>query len=166
MVMCLGDPPGAVSDATLCYPVVDGEVLLIEKQRGLGAGKLVGPGGKVEGTETPRECVVREVMEELHVRPREPSKVGEFTFRLGDEAPRLVHVFRATGVDGTPRPSPEAIPHWFPADDLPYDRMWADDRHWLPHLLDHRPFTAQFTLDADGDTLLESRVDTGDVDWQ
>ncbi len=41
--------------ATLCYLLRPGdeEVLLIRKKRGLGEGKFVGPGGKVEDGETP-----------------------------------------------------------------------------------------------------------------
>ena len=34
-------------DATLLYVVRDGEILLIYKKRGIGAGKLNGAGGKV-----------------------------------------------------------------------------------------------------------------------
>mgnify|MGYP000604467105 CR=1 FL=1 len=157
-----------VWEATLCYPVVDGDVLLIEKQRGLGEGKLVGAGGKLEADETPRACVIREVQEELDVAISAPEKLGEFTFRFGDEDPRLVHVFRTDTVDGTPSASAEAVPRWFPADDLPYDRMWADDRYWLPHLLDGEPFEAHFEFDADGEQLLSKTVNTVDdaaKDW-
>lgn len=153
-------------EATLCYPVVDDEVLLIEKQRGLGEGKLVGAGGKLEAGETPRECVFREVREELDIGIVDPEKVGEFTFRFGDENPRLVHVFRTDDIDGTPTESEEAVPRWYPADDLPYDRMWEDDRYWLPHLLDRQPFTAHFEFDDDGEEMLEKQVETdGDFEW-
>ena len=34
--------------ANLCFIVKDGSVLLIRKKRGLGAGKVNGPGGKIE----------------------------------------------------------------------------------------------------------------------
>lgn len=148
-------------EATLCYPVIENEVLLIEKQRGLGAGKIIGAGGKLENGETPRECVIREVREELDVTIPNPEKVGEFTFRFGDEEPRLVHVFRAESIDGVPTESPEAVPRWFPADDLPYDRMWEDDRYWLPHLLEGEPFTAHFDFDEDGEEMLSKTVETG-----
>jgi hypothetical protein len=37
------------------------EVLLIRKKRGLGAGKINGPGGRLEPGETPRACAIREV---------------------------------------------------------------------------------------------------------
>ncbi|MEM9057182.1 MAG: NUDIX domain-containing protein, partial [Pseudomonadota bacterium] len=49
--------------ATLLFVVRGGEVLLIHKKRGLGAGKINGPGGRVEPGETVQECAVREVRE-------------------------------------------------------------------------------------------------------
>ena len=37
-----------VIHATLMFIVKDGRILLIEKKRGLGAGKINGPGGKID----------------------------------------------------------------------------------------------------------------------
>ncbi len=160
-------PPGGVQPATVCYPVVDGEMLLIRKQRGLGAGKLIGAGGKVEDGETPGECVRREVREELHVRPVGVEQRGEIEFHFGGPASDgdslLVSVYAADGVDGEPEPTAEATPVWHPVDDLPYDEMWVDDRVWLPHLLDGRTFAARFVLDDGGERLTEYAVDL-DVD--
>jgi len=45
--------------ATLMFIVRDGRVLLIEKKRGLGAGKVRGPGGKIEQGQIPPGGVVR-----------------------------------------------------------------------------------------------------------
>ena len=45
--------------ATLLFIFRDGEVLLIRKKRGLGAGKINGPGGKIDPGETPEQCAVR-----------------------------------------------------------------------------------------------------------
>ena len=41
-------------------------------------------------------------------------------------------VFTATEFDGTPAETDEAVPVWFPVDDLPYHNMWADDPVWYP----------------------------------
>ena len=46
--------------ATLMFVLRDGRILLIEKKRGLGAGKINGPGGKIEPGETPLQAVMRE----------------------------------------------------------------------------------------------------------
>ncbi|MFC3478504.1 8-oxo-dGTP diphosphatase [Halobacterium litoreum] len=146
-------------EATLCYPVVDDEVLLIEKRRGVGAGNVNGPGGKLEPGETPRECVVREVREEVAVRV-DPEKMGELHFTFGDDPFMFVHVFRADDPTGDPEPSEEADPFWCPVDDIPYDRMWEDDRYWVPHLLEGTQFRGDAVFDEDGDELLEWDLET------
>ena len=45
--------------ATLLFVIRRGEVLLIRKLRGLGAGKINAPGGRLEPGETPAEADVR-----------------------------------------------------------------------------------------------------------
>ena len=44
-----------------------GDILLIRKKRGLGAGKINGPGGRVDPGETVTACALREVREELRI---------------------------------------------------------------------------------------------------
>lgn len=143
------NPPEDTNPATLCYPIVEDSMLLIRKQRGLGAGKIVGPGGTIEPGETPRECAIREVREEVGVTV-EPEKLGELDFWIGNEPETFAHVFRAPGVDGEPRESPEAVPEWHPVSALPYHDMWPADRCWLPHLLDGEYFEARVKMDAEG----------------
>ena len=53
--------------ATLMFVVQKGRILLIRKKRGIGAGKVNGPGGKFEPGETALQCVLREVREELQI---------------------------------------------------------------------------------------------------
>ena len=55
--------------ATLVFVVRGGRILLIRKKRGLGAGKINGPGGRLEPGESPLDCAVREVQEELRTTP-------------------------------------------------------------------------------------------------
>jgi hypothetical protein len=64
-----------------------------------------------------------------------------------------VHVFRASGCRGEPRESDEASPFWVSVAEIPFDRMWADDRHWFPLLLRGESFDGRFTFD--GDVLLD-----------
>ncbi|WP_135365129.1 8-oxo-dGTP diphosphatase [Halosimplex halophilum] len=153
------------TEATLCHPVVDGELLLIRKRRGLGAGKLVGPGGKVEDGETPREAARREVREELRVDPVGLEKCGKFDFHFRDgsvdDDSMHVHVFAADGIEGDPEATEEAVPEWHPADAVPYDEMWVDDRVWLPHLLDGETFRGEFVLNDDGESLVRYEMEIG-----
>ena len=121
--------------ATLLFVVKDGTVLLIRKKRGLGAGKINGPGGRLEANETPMECAIRETREELLINPLQVRAAGELFFHAED-MPRIHgHVFVATDYEGTPSETDEAIPLWFPVADIPYDEMWDDDRYWLPAVL-------------------------------
>ena len=45
--------------ATLCFIIKDGEILLIRKKRGFGAGKINAPGGRIEPGELPIDCAIR-----------------------------------------------------------------------------------------------------------
>lgn len=125
------------------------EILLIEKKRGLGAGKINGPGGKIDPGETPLEAVIRETQEELLVTPIDPIKLGELHFHMSDVPHIICHVYRADAFTGTPTETDEAVPVWTRHSEIPYDRMWEDDRHWLPFLLENRTFDGKFSFRGD-----------------
>ena len=146
--------------ATLLFVIRDGQVLLIRKLRGLGAGKINGPGGKLDPGETPLECAVRETREEVGVVATGVEQAGELSFQWVDDTPSLFcTVFRATGCVGEPISTDEAIPIWADLDAVPYAEMWPDDRLWFPHLLAGRPFRARCVLD--GDRLLDAVTESG-----
>ncbi len=148
-----------VDRATLLFVVRDGQVLLIRKKRGLGAGKINGPGGRRDAGETPLECAVREVQEELCVTPTGVTLRGQLLFQFIDGYSIHVHVFTASDCDGEPEETDEAIPLWTDLDRIPYDEMWADDRIWLPLMLDGKGFLGRFIFD--GDTMLDHQVEVG-----
>lgn len=143
--------------ATLCF-IQDGDhVLLIRKKRGIGEGLFNGPGGKIEDGETPKQCALREVKEEIgvHVPGDAVEKCGELHFVFGDDPFMHVHVFTTTEFHGKPEETEEAAPHWFHIDKLPFEEMWPDDRHWFPLMLDGETFYGEFFFDEDGDEILE-----------
>lgn len=135
--------------ATLMFIVKEGQILLIEKKRGLGAGKINGPGGKIEAGESPLESVFRETQEELMIAPVGVRKLGELWFSMSDHPDILCHVFRADDFTGTPTETDEAIPVWFALDQIPYQRMWEDDLYWLPYLLRDETFIGRFVFDGE-----------------
>ena len=151
--------PGLV--ATLLFVVKDGKVLLIRKKRGLGAGKINGPGGKLDPGETPEQCAIRETWEELGVTATGVTDTGRLSFQFVDGMKLYVHVFRADDCVGEPVETDEAIPRWTPVEAIPYDEMWADDREWLHLLLAGRKFAGYF--DFDSDDMLSCRVDLVDT---
>ena len=144
--------------ATLLFVIRDGQILLIHKKRGLGAGNINGPGGRLEPGETPRAAAIRETEEEIGVTPQGVEARGELFFQFVDGLSLHVTVFRAEDFTGTLRETDEAIPLWASLDAIPYERMWADDRHWLPMLLAGDTFRGHFLFD--GAALRDHRLET------
>ncbi|MFT7220939.1 MAG: 8-oxo-dGTP diphosphatase [Candidatus Azotimanducaceae bacterium] len=143
--------------ATLMFVIRNNEVLLIRKKRGLGAGKINGPGGRLEDNETTEECAIRETNEELVINPLNVKYAGELFFHAEDDMPRIHGwVYIATDFEGTPTETDEAIPIWFPLNALPFDEMWEDDRLWLSQILAGQIVRGYFTFE--GEKLLDSDV--------
>jgi 8-oxo-dGTP diphosphatase len=143
--------------ATLVFIVKDGRILLIRKKRGLGAGKINAAGGRLEPGESPIDGAVREVQEELRITPLDLRYAGENSFQFVDGYSIHVHVFMASDYEGTPVETDEAIPLWFPLDEIPYEEMWVDDRMWVPHLLNGVAFSGRYIFD--GDDMLDYELD-------
>lgn len=135
--------------ATLLF-VCDGtRILLIEKKRGLGAGKVNAPGGRLEPGETPQQAAVRETEEEVCITPLDVTYAGELYFQFIDGLKLFCTVFKAAAYHGTPQETGEAKPFWVERDAIPYDRMWRDDHEWLPLLLNNIEFRGFFIFDDD-----------------
>jgi 8-oxo-dGTP diphosphatase len=145
--------------ATLMFIIDEAreQVLLIRKKRGLGAGKINGPGGKIDPGETSVQCAIRETQEELGVTALAPVKHGELWFQFVDGLSLHVDVFIATAHEGTAVETEEAVPLWTPLTALPLDEMWADDRFWLEEMLvARRRFIGRFTFEDD--TMLSNEM--------
>jgi 8-oxo-dGTP diphosphatase len=143
--------------ATLVFVIRDGEILLIRKKRGLGAGKINGPGGRAERGESIVACAHREFEEELCARPTGVVQLGELQFQFLDGYAIHVTVFTADGCDGEVCETEEAVPQWTALDRIPYDEMWEDDRIWLPRLLAGDRFAGRFVFD--GDAMVDGAVE-------
>lgn len=140
------------------------EVLLGEKRRGLGSGRVVGPGGKREGTETAVETAVREVAEEVGLRldPADLEARGtlDYRFPFRPSWSQVSDVFVCRHWSGTPTASEELAPRWIPVADVPYDAMWDDARYWLPGVLAGGSVEARFTF-ADDDATVAGFTGSG-----
>ncbi len=135
--------------ATLLFVVRDDRILLIHKKRGLGAGKVNGPGGRLSPGEEPVEGALREVQEEVGVTVEDVEQMGELSFQFTDGHSIHCYVFRAGGLTGCPQATDEATPFWVPVDGIPYQEMWDDDRLWLPLMLQGRRFQGRVLFDGE-----------------
>jgi len=138
-----------VDRATLVFVIRKNQILLIRKKRGLGAGKISGPGGRLEPGESFVACAIREVREELGVEVSELVQLGEHRFQFIDEHSIHVHVYRTHKIDGVPIETDEAVPLWFSLNEIPFDEMWEDDKHWLPLVVQSKRFSGDWLFDRD-----------------
>ena len=134
---------------TLCFIIENGKILLIEKKRGLGAGKVNGPGGRIEVGETAEQGAIRETQEEVGLTPTGMEWAGELSFQFRDGYSLHVELYRASGWTGELCETDEAKPFWCSTSEIPYGRMWADDEQWMPRLLAGEKFRGWFEFDGD-----------------
>jgi len=149
--------------ATLGIIIHDGKLLLGEKKKGeIGTGVLSGPGGKLDPGETLPECLIRETREELAVGldPASLELVAYIVFHKGRTRFMLlnkilnffgrrssvpdfgVYVYRAKILSGRLVETDDMIPGLYPLDNLPLERMYEADRHWLPKAANGEKFCA------------------------
>ena len=82
----------------------------------------------------------------------------KFFFSAKSEWNQIVHVFTAAIWKNEPQESDEMRPEWFGHSLIPFDKMRADDRHWLPLVLQGKQITAQFTFAEDNQTIREFEI--------
>ncbi|KAF9457142.1 NUDIX hydrolase domain-like protein [Collybia nuda] len=144
---------------TNAFIVQEGKVLLGYKKRGFGRHKYNGFGGKVEEGETYLQAALRELEEEAGITaPLEHA--GSLLFLTeGIEKAFQIEIYRATEYSGTISETEEMRPEWFslgPADktdiqELPFDKMWDTDRHWLPLLASGQKFVGRADFKCSGE---------------
>jgi len=144
---------GEVKRTTLCFVFnrAEGLLLMIEKRRGQGAGKWNVPGGKLHAGESEEAAAIRECEEETGIRPAAVTLAGrlEFYFPESKSWDNTCAVFTAEAFTGTlVKESEECFAHWVKLDAIPFDRMWDDDKLWVPLLLRGKPFHRIYTFDA------------------
>ena len=139
---------------TLCLLLKDDEILLAVKKRGFGVGKLNGIGGKVDQGESIIEAAARELKEEVGVTAdlEHLESIGDikFYFKNKPDWDQHMHMFFVKSWEGEPAESEEMRPEWHKQQSIPFDRMWADDKHWIPLALSGKKIKGEFHFNEDG----------------
>ena len=138
-----------VVPAVLIYVRSGDHVLMIHRTGKKGdyhSGKWNGLGGKFEADESPLECARRELREESGLDLEEPQfhclGVIQFpNFKAHKHEDWLVYVFSARIEERVSSlKCSEGDLHWVPSTDLLQLNLWPGDRHFLPYVLEERPF--------------------------
>jgi len=151
-------------DTTLCLLVKEKEIVLAMKKRGFGKGRYNGYGGKPNWGESIEAAAIRELKEEsgIDITAKDLKKHAEIEFHFPQkpEWSQRVHVFRIDSWQGTPQESDEMAPEVFSVDNIPFEQMWPDDKHWFSHFLAKKFIKASFTFSADQTTIEKMDVKT------
>jgi len=151
-------------DTTLCFLVESfndqiTSVLLAMKKRGFGANWYNGVGGKVNEGEDILTAACRETFEEITVvvNSSDLTKVALLKFEFPDnpEWDQFVHVYVVEKWEGEPRESEEMKPEWFSTNSVPLEKMWPDDKFWLPQVLAGKKIDAYFKMDKNNNILAQ-----------
>ena len=139
-------------DTTLTLIIKGDKVLLAEKKRGFAAGKINAFGGKLEKGETIEQAMIRETQEECGVTPVSYKKVGEVEYDMyykGEKTLMNMFVYICDKYEGEIIETEEMKPIWFDLDKVPFDRMFDNDRIWLPLVLEGKKIKGKCKFDKD-----------------
>ena len=126
---------------------------------GLGENLLAGIGGKIGDSpefqnETPDETMDREAREEIGVILLEKQVMGRVRFIFTHKPPdsqwnQDVRIYSITMWEGEPAETESTRPEWFNMGQIPWERMWYDNKYWLPRVLSGQSVDAVFLFSDD-----------------
>jgi len=133
---------------TLTLITKNDNILLGYKKRGFGMGRYNGFGGKLESNESIEEAARREVFEESSLEVKNLKKIGILDFTWQNNNNHLeVHLFHCDDYQGHPEESEEMKPEWYNQNNIPFKKMWDDDKYWFPLFLKGKKFNGSFLFD-------------------
>ena len=134
--------------ATLCYIKKNNQTLMlhrVKKENDIHEGKWNGLGGKFEASETPEECVIREVKEESGLNIFNPKLHGFISFPAFDQVQDwFVFIFTASDFTGEIIDSEEGILQWIDDEKLDSLNLWEGDKIFMDWLNRDDFFSAKF----------------------
>ena len=149
-------------NTTLCYIEENGKYLMIHRVKKVldeNKDKWIGVGGKFEETESPFDCVRREITEETGLVAGKLSYRGIVTFVSDEYGTEYMHLFHTDDFSGALLENcPEGNLEWVEKVkilDLP---LWAGDKIFLDLLRKDVPFFS-LKLVYNGETLVSHTLE-------
>ena len=151
-----------MKNTTLCYIEQDGKYLMIHRVKKVldeNKGKWIGVGGKFESTETPFDCVRREIREETGLIPKKLSYRGLITFVSNEYGTEYMHLFHTNDFSGVLNENcPEGNLEWVEKDRILSLPHWKGDEIFLDLLEKDVPFFS-LKLVYEGSTLVSHTLE-------
>ena len=146
-----------MKNTTLCYIEKDGKYLMIHRVKkvlDMNKDKWIGVGGKFEETETPFDCVRREIREETGLIAEKLNYRGLVTFVSNEFGTEYMHLFHTDGFSGELLADcPEGNLEWVDKNDIINLPLWEGDKIFLDLLTKDVPFFS-LKLVYEGDKLV------------
>lgn len=122
-----------IKQGTVCFVVGEKKVLLALIEYA-DARRWNGIGGVVEENETPEQAVVREVNEETELKIDKEDLMSHGSINFAGLQLHVFTISKWSGVIKSKEPSLKEL-RWFDFDGIPYSKMWAGNKQWLPKVL-------------------------------
>ncbi len=143
--------------STLCYIEKDNSYLMlhrIKRENDVNKDKWVGIGGKFEENESPDECLLREVKEEVGLTLNSYKFRGIVTFASEAWETEYMHLFTSDDFDGIPTDCDEGAPQWVKKTDVKNLPIWEGDKIFFDLLDNNYPFfSLKLEYDKEGKLL-------------
>lgn len=149
-----------MKNTTLCYIEKEDQYLMlhrVKKENDENKDKWIGVGGKMEAGESPEECLLREVKEETGLTLTDYRYRGLVTFVSNEWGTEYMHLFTATGFEGTVKTCDEGDLVWVPKAEIEALNLWEGDKVFFRLLEESNGFFS-LKLRYEGDTLVETKV--------
>ena len=120
--------------------------------------KWIGVGGHFEGSESPEECLLREVKEETGLTLNNWNFRGIVTFVSDDNPAEYMHLFTSSDFAGSLGACDEGVLEWVQKGKIPLLNLWEGDKIFLKLLAEGAPFFSLKLVYKNG-LLIEKALD-------
>jgi len=128
-----------MKQTTLAIIIKNEKILLCMKKRWFWKWFWNWAGWKVESGESIEEAMIRELFEETWLETNldsiEDIWILKFRFLDNPDWSQDVHLFKINNWENEAIETEEMFPKWFDINQIPYDKMWEDDKIWFPKVI-------------------------------